>query len=316
MKNQTHHIMKSTTILRSLAILLLGAMAFELSAQQEIILDPSALIPSDSGYYLGGVWKDENNDGVDEFYNGCTDYYGDSQHFEADTQQDFSYANCMVMPACWPKDAQEDNSLSNIEHGEGYIQLTKSRYYGTDSAKLGYIISPPLRNLETMTLEVSPDVSSNDQRKIMFWIEYSTDLGETWEASYIQEATDSKAGNTKEITGTFSHFEWLDMKAASIEGPVLLRIMSRPETESYQPQRVKVHWVEIVADLETGIRDVVPAGPVRISVYEGAVSAGEELRVYTISGQLAGYGKTVRIDQPGIYIVHTASGYTSKVFVD
>ena len=138
-------------------------MVTNLQAQQDIILDPAELIPADTGYYIGGVDKDKNNDGQDEHYNGCSDEYGDASHNESGEQQGFTYNRCMIMPTCWPKNAVEDHSLAEIDHAEGYIELTKSKYAGTDSASLGYIITPSIANLVSMTLETSPDVSSNDR---------------------------------------------------------------------------------------------------------------------------------------------------------
>ena len=93
-------------------------------AQEELILDPSELVPADTGYYIGGVYKDKNQDGTDEFYNQCVDEYSDRHHNEIGTQQGYFYHKCMIMPTCWPKDADEDHSLSDVS--QGYIELGKT----------------------------------------------------------------------------------------------------------------------------------------------------------------------------------------------
>ena len=308
--------MKKILRLKNLTVLVVACMSAGLTAQQDIIFDPAELIPADTGYYIGGVYKDKNEDGIDEFYNLCVDEYGDSHHWEFGVQQGFTYNDCMIMPTCWPKDAVDDHSLAEIDHPEGYIELTKSKYPGTDSAKMGYIISPAIENLVSLTLETSPDVSYNDQRSIVFWVEYSTDNGETWEASYIEDDTRSKKGDAR--TYDQSIVEFGDMITASTQGPIVIRIMSKPLIEdSYTSQRVKVHWLKIVADPSTESAEPVPySNPRHIRVFKRTISAsGETIHVFNITGQYLGYGRSVTVKDAGIYIVRTESGAAHKVFV-
>jgi hypothetical protein len=309
--------MKKILHFKSLTMLIAACMPAGLMAQQDIIFDPAELIPADTGYYIGGVWKDKNLDGIDEFYNLCVDEYGDSHHWEWGEQQGFTYNDCMIMPTCWPKDADEDHSEAEIDHPEGYIELTKTKYVGTDSARMGYIISPAIENLVSLTLETSPDVSYNDQRSIKFWVEYSTDNGETWEASYIEDETRSKKGDARTYDGSV-YVEFGDMKAASAEGPIVIRIMSKPLIEdSYVSQRVKIHWLKIVADPSTESAGTIPyTNPGNIRVFKRTISAtGEIIQVFNITGQHIGYGKEVTVKDAGIYIVRMESGAAHKVFV-
>lgn len=310
--------MKKPLLFRSIATMVIAFMGIGLFAQAtDIILDPAQLIPADTGYYIGGVWKDKNSDGVDEFYNQCLDEYGDASHNEDGEQFGFTYNDCMIMPTCWPKNAVDDHSLAEIDHPEGYIELTKSRYYGTDSARLGYIISPVIENLESLTLETSPDVSSNDQRRIKFWLEYSKDFGETWEVSFIEDETVSKAGESRTYDGSV-YLEFGDMKTASTQGPIVLRIMSKPEQEGYSSQRVKVHWLKIVAEYSTyAVKSTYLNNPGNLKVYKGTISSPNEvINVFDITGKRIGFGESVHVDNSGIYIVKTHSGNVHKLYVN
>ncbi|MBN2275970.1 MAG: hypothetical protein JXR41_01615 [Bacteroidales bacterium] len=306
--------MKKQKFLKQTFTAFLAAIGLVIFAQEDIILDPAALIPADTGYYIGGVYKDKDQDGTDEFYNGCVDEYGDASHNESGVQQGFTYNLCMIMPTCWPKDAVDDHDLAEIEHAEGYIELTKSKYPGTDSAQLGYIISPPLQNLVSLYLETSPDVSSNDSRHIYFWVEYSKDYGATWEMSYIQDETISKAGDSRTYDGSV-YLEFEEMKTASTEGPIVIRIMSTPQESPPGPQRVKIHYLKIVADKASAIQPVTIDCP-EIKILNNTIyNEDNTIEVYNMLGQFIGRGRSVQVPD-GIYIVKTPEGSTQKVFVE
>ena len=279
---------------------LIAAFTLSLCAQDEIILNPAELIPSDTGYYIGGVWKDNNEDGVPEFYNGCIDEYGDSHHNESATQQGFTYEKCMIMPDCPSKDEPTIVSV-------GYIEIGKTKYVGTDSARLCFIISPPLVNLTKIYLELSPDVSSNDQRHIWFYIDYSKDFGETWEATYIKDETISKKGDLHTYDGSI-YFEFEEMQAASQAGPIVLRIMSGE-------QRVKVHLCKITADPYIVSAGSVSSRTLSFRVWNNTILAEEgKVLVFNTLGQLVGSGERVPVNT-GIYLVKTDDGTVHKVCI-
>ena len=306
--------MKKQKFLKQTLTALLAFMGMGLFAQEEIILEPKDMIPADTGYYIGGVYKDKNDDGTDEFYNGCVDEYGDANHNESGVQFGFTYNRCMIMPTCWPKNAVDDHGLAEIDHAEGYIELTKSKYPGTDSAQLGYLISPPLANLVSLYLEASPDVSSNDSRHIYYWIEYSKDNGTTWEESYIQDETISKAGDAHTYDAT-THLEFEEMVNASKEGPIVVRIMATPQETPPGPQRVKIHYVKIVAEKASAIRPVTLDNP-SVRILNNMIVAGDvAVEVYNTLGQLMGSGRSVQVPD-GIYVVKYPSGKTQKIFVE
>lgn len=277
-------------------------------AQDEIILDPFLLIPDPDGYYEAGVWKDKDENGEDELYKGCVDEYSDAHHFEAGEQLGFTYHNCMIMPTCYPKDADEDHSLAEIDHPEGYIQLTKTRFHGTDSAVYGYILSPPIENLVSLYLETSPDVSSNDTRHIYYYIEYSTDNGATWEFSYIKDETVSKKGDAHTYDGSvFLQFE--DMKTASAEGPILLRIMS-------DEQRVKIHYLIITADISSAVTTTINEN-LQLRIENNIIySVLEYIEVFSITGRFIGEGNSVVVPGNQLYIIKSENGKVQKVLVN
>ncbi len=296
--------MRKTTTLKIYLTLLTLMIGVNLLAQDEFILDPSQLIPADTGYYIGGVWKDlsEPPDGIPEFYNQCFDAYGDANHNESGTQQGFSYVKCMIMPDCSSK--HPETTIVQV----GYIEIGKTKYPGTDSARYCYIISPALMNLEEIYLEVSPDVEPNDQRHVWFYIDYSTDGGETWEeTTYIQDETLSKDGDKHTYDGSI-FYQFDEMKAASETGPILLRMMSGD-------QRVKVHYYKITATEPTISVAPVKERRVTFKVYENTVIAEQgKLMVYNLLGQVIGSGESVCVPD-GIYIIKTSDGLINKVYV-
>jgi Neuraminidase (sialidase) len=307
--------MKKHRLFKKAFTFAIWAFGICLYAQQVIILDPSTMVPADTGYYIGGVNKDKNGDGVDEFYNGCVDEYGDSDHRENGKQQGFTYNKSMIMPDCWPKDAIDDHSKAKIDHAEGYIQLTKSKYPGTDSASLGYIICPAVEELVNLSLEVSPDATRTNERPIDWWIEYSKDNGATWENTYLQDGlpvSDKKYGEEHFYDGsTFLEFE--EMKTASKTSPIVLRIMSRPQTEAYTAQRLKVHYIEINAK-SVSVRNVI-ADTEKIRVSNNVISVEDgSIEVFNLLGQFMGSGMSVSV-KSGVYIVRFESGKTQKILV-
>lgn len=305
--------MKNKGLLKPCIAVILIVLCLGLFGQEEIILEPKDMTPADTGYYIGGIWKDKNNDGTEEFYNGCLDEYGDANHNEAGVQFGFTYNSCMIMPSCWPKDAADDHALAMIDHAEGYIELTKSRYIDTDSAIMGYIITPPVKNLVSMYLETSPDVSSNPQRHIYFKIEYSKDGGTTWENAFIQDETISKSGDARTYDGS-TYLEFEEMKTASVTSPIVIRILSDPQPLA-QPQRVKIHYIKIVANKVSAVNEVKTEEPA-FRVVDNIIYAEKgSIEVFSILGRLMGSGNSVAVPE-GIYIIRTSAGQVSKVFVN
>lgn len=307
--------MKKHRLLKNTITASFAFIVFCFDAQGQVVLDPSTMVPADTGYYIQGVWKDNNNDDVDEFYNGCTDEYGDSDHRENGEQQGFTYNKSMIMPDCWPKDAIDDHSQAGIEHAEGYIQLTKSKYPGTDSATLGYIICPPIKNLTSLSLEVSPDVTRTSSRPIDWWIEYSKDLGDTWENTYLQDGileSDKKYGEEHFYDGSkFLEFE--EMKEASKTTAIVLRIMSRPLIDGYTSQRLKVHYITLNGE-SVSVRKVTEESE-NIRVLNNVISVEKgSIEVFSLLGQFMGSGNSVTV-KSGIYIVRFESGLTQKILV-
>lgn len=304
--------MNKQLLFRTSMTVLAAFIAICLFSQVEIILDPAELIPADSGYYIGGIYKDKDKDGTDEFYNKCVDEYGDASHNESGEQQGFTYNRCMIMPTCWPKDADDDHNEAAIEHPEGYIELTKTKYVGTDSAVMGYIITPPIENLDSMRIEHSPDVSYLTNR-IYFLLEVSKDNGATWENVFIEGETQSKKGDVSKWDGSVSA-EFQAIKDLSRNSSIIMRIMTKPSTTEYRSQRLKIHWIKIVAEKASLIRPVTTEDIiVKVSNNQIYTEQGQ-IQVYNLLGQLMGSGNYITV-KSGIYLVRTPIGATRKVLV-
>lgn len=270
---------------------------------QDLVFDPALLIPDSAGYYISGHIKDE------VYYDSCTQEFQDFHHFETGTQLGFNYQNCMIMPTCPPKDDPPVVSL-------GYIQMTKARYLGTDSAVIGAIISQPVSNLTRLYLEVSPDVTPKTDRHVVTRIEYSLDDGATYEAVFAQYVIedDNKKGDT--ITFLPSQdFAFEEICNASQISPVTLRVSAGVYTgEEDHPQRVRIHLIKIWADFESGIKDNVVLDELFEVRNNIIISKKGSVSVYNILGKLIGSGKYIPVTS-GIFIVKTSKGTVHKVNV-
>ncbi len=302
--------MKRNLFIRIYAVAVLMAIGISAVAE-EITLDPSKLVPADTGYYIAGVWKDTDEDGIpDTFYNGCVDEYGDGDHREAGTQQGFTYRGAMIMPTCVAKGGEPIVST-------GYIQLRRSWWLGTDSAVIGEIICPPVTNLQSLYMEVSPDVTPLSTRHIYYMIEYSKDLGVTWEETFIRDESTSKNGDLKTYDGTTS-LEFQEMIDASQTAPILIRIYTDPQDPlaggTTYPQRLKIHKIIITADKASGVKEVTN-DPSNIIIRNNTVIAKTgRISVFNLTGSLIARGESVTLNS-GMYIVKSDSGYTEKVVI-
>jgi hypothetical protein len=294
-------------------------------AQEEIIFSPADLIPHDDGYYVSGVWVDENEDGVMEFHNGCDDYYEDEpdgspdwfynpheNHAETGEQQGFKYVNCMIMPTCEHKSEPIDPPVAL-----GYIQLHACLWSNTDSAIISYIQTPPVSNLVSLTLETSSDVSINPSRSIPYNIEYSKDYGTTWEYTYLSDHVLTQGGSRITYDGSI-YYQFEEMMNASTESPIVLRIITndRAVAGSEQGQFVKVHLLKLTADLVTSVNRVKTGQPAKYQVRDLTITVVRStLQVYNLTGQLIGSGTKVTVPYSGIYIVRLTDMAVHKVYI-
>lgn len=276
-------------------------------------LVPSELDPADDGYYEAGVEVDENDDGVMEFHNKCEDYYGDSHHNESGTVEGFTYGGAMIMPTCEGKGTPPEGWPT------GYIQLTKHKYSGTDTASFGYIETPSITNLQSLEVKVGTDVSINNSRQIHMMIESSLDGGETWdEGFFINQQLTNQGGDVHLYMAGGESAEFNEIVASSLEGPIKLRILSWPAPGADQGQRLKIFGVELVASPGevTAVGDELEIRPSFEVVNSAFVATKGNLSVYTITGILIGSGKSVQIQEIGLYVVKPDQGSAQKVFID
>lgn len=309
--------MKKNFLLKLMIAFFMGAFVTAATAQDEISLIPSELTPSDTGYYLDGRMVDTDNDGIEDTkFSGCEDYYGDADHDEVGTQQGFYYENCMIMPTCWCKNAQviveasgEDALDASLYVSKGYIEISKTKYSGTDSAHICFIKSPCIRDIKEIYIEVSPDVTYIEgDREIKCYIEFSTDEGETWsEDYYVTAEVESKNGNTYTYTADGDDTDMNAIAEASESSPIYIRLVSND-------QRVKVHnWTITATEVEVGIQSITQDTPFEV-INNTVYATSGKVYVYDLLGKTVGYGETVTLKQ-GIYIIRTNKGVSEKIAI-
>ncbi|MBN1184866.1 MAG: hypothetical protein JXB49_21450 [Bacteroidales bacterium] len=296
----------------------LAALSFGLCAQTDFTLDPSTLTPADSGYYLYGVPADiDGNDIIEEgeWASGCPnpdDFWGDDDFWETGLQQGFFYEKTMIMPTCSTKNEPAPGVPL------GYIMLKKNLYAGTDSAQGGgYIVSSPIKNLESIKVIISPDVTPKTAtRPVTLWIEYSKD-SITWDDDNFIEvgcAEDNKSGDIFQIEAGDPAYTAIDtMIKASQEGSIVLRVTAN------LAQRVKVHQWIITADTGTFVsnKEIKTNSVSQLFTIKDNIilSNSGQIEVYNILGQFIGKGTSVAVERHNIYIVRNQRGYAHKVYI-
>lgn len=316
---------------KGLATLFLAFAAGSVFAQEAetFTLVPSELDPAEDGYYEAGVDVDENNDGIMEHHEGCPepgeDKWGDSDHHESGTQQGFTYHNAMIMPDCAGKGTPPEGWT------DGYIQLTKHKYFGTDSAEMGYIVTPAVTNLQSLEIKTGTDVSINNNRTIWMMIESSLDGGETWdEGFFIHQQLTNQGGDVHLYMANGESVGFNQIVADSEAGPVMLRITTYPppgtEAGGNAPngERLKIFGIEMVGTPAgsggpiTAVGDefnVRPFFEIQNNSFVATAAKGK-LFVYRITGEFLGSGENIQIPGRGLYVVRSAKGKAKKVFVE
>jgi hypothetical protein len=312
---------KRITILKSLISGILGIAAISAFAQTEIIFNPAELTPHEDGYYKAGVYVDENQDGVDEFHNGCDDYYEDEDyikdgfydpswmHQETGDQQSFKYFDCLIMPTCEYKGDGIDPPVAT-----GYIQMHACMYSGTDTAKYSYVQSPPVSNLESIYMETSSN-NSTDNRDVVYNLEYSKDLGATWENTYFQDKIITQGGLRVTYDGSVN-LEIKEMIDASKVSPIVIRVITNDREATPTGQFIKLHSLKLTAVFASSIQSVNYSELVLRTEDLTIISEKQKIEVYNIMGQYIGTGNYVEVPLHGIYMVKPKNGPVQKILVN
>lgn len=332
-------------------ILMLGS--FNLLAQDEeefvpvdtiMVMDPGMFTPAETGYWKAGVQKDllppGGGDGIPEFYNGCYDAYGDAEHNEDGIQHGWKYEDVIIFRGC--EMVADDDVIKGTQPAENWpavgniIQVTKHKYALTDTATFGYIASPHFTNLKSITVKVGTDLSINNNRQIYMLIEASRDNGATWEYvdndanAFIHQELSNQGGDIHTYSGDNSGEGFNAIKSLSQQTPIMLRFMPFPNIpkgdENEFGERLKFWEITIEAQTapNTGggggegplaVQREVKANPFVVKNQAFVATQGKDLYVYTLSGVLLGSGRTVPVCEGGLYIVKTADGGASKVYL-
>ncbi len=328
-----------------LLALLLSSFSY---AQTEFTWLPNELTPHNEGFYVGGATYSWDGSPSPFFASGCPgeivngreidpeDYERrDPQkvsydlHNETGEQEGFRYVNGMILPDCHQKFIDDEEQI-DPQVSSGFIQLhpcvdsNKDDEIDADSLKWSYIQSPLLRNLVSMTVETSADISIQEGRRhIPYLMEVSLDSGTSWEhLPYIADEVDVRSGNRAVYDESNPDFK--EMMNLSLQQNVMLRLITNfddPDLEEFKGQYVNVHKLSILADSakaeeneEVVLQSIqVKSHPILVS--DGNISVDEgHVQVYTISGRRVGYGRSVQVSS-GLYVARTDLGVRKKVLI-
>lgn len=305
---------------------------FVIQAQTEFKLNAAALIPQEQGFFLGGVSYDFNDDGLEDYINGCPgdfdfeDYERRDPfhviydlHNETGTQQGYTFKNCMILSKC----DQKYESTLEPAISKGFIQIRPLIDTSDVELKWSYILSPEIRNIRSITMETSPDVHIQpDRRLIPYNIEVSKDGGLTFsEDIYLSDVVQSDMGYRVTYDAE-SNEDFADIQSISKNFNVVLRFTSNYDESglgAYKGQYVKIHQITIVADSAAYDIPVINSADQitkdLLRVQNGKLSAiNGPIKVYNLSGMYVGGGESVTVNK-GLYIVMTSDLKKHKIFI-
>ncbi len=323
------------------SICFLSFCGFNGFSQVEFTLNSGDLIPHDDGFFLGGVTYDFNNDGLDDYVAGCPadfdfeDYERRYQkenrcgeisgpcvfydlHNESGEQQGFTYKNCIILPVC---DAKYESVL-DPPVSKGFIQMRPGVDTADAEMRYSYILSPSVRNIQSITMETTPDVHIQTSREIPYIIEYSKDGGETFVFDYFIADVVQSDGGYRAVYNAENNVDFAQIAADSKTNNIILRFMTNMDDQSLGAQKgqyVKVHKITIVAD--SASQEVVPLANrlqnMQQSIYvkNNTIMIDQgSLMVYNLSGKFIGSGNAVKVEK-GLYLITSSTGIKKKLFI-
>ncbi|MEO9477066.1 MAG: hypothetical protein ABJG41_16090 [Cyclobacteriaceae bacterium] len=344
-------------------LLNLAALGF-LSAQETFQFIGSEVEPLDEGFYVGGAtyrWGSSPQSPTEFLANGCPgetingyvidpeDYERRYQstgtcednpdgicvsfdlHNETGMHNGWSFMNVMILPDCNHK-FYDDEIQIEPQVSTGFVQLRPLLDTSAVSLQQSHIMSPYLRNVQSLVIEASADVSVRDSRQTPFFVEYSLDSGATFvQDFYIYSYVQTQSGTR--LSYDDSDPDFAQMMDDSEDKNIIFRITTNYDDNDLKKDKgqiINIHKIEIVADSAfidseepDPDPDPDPKDPLStlnpdkddITITNGIISAGGiELTVYTISGRFVGRGEAVRA-QKGLYIITTDTGIRRKILI-
>jgi len=252
-------------------------------------------------------------------------------HNETGTHNGWSYKNVMILPDCNHK-FYDDEIQIDPQVSAGFVQMRPLLDTSSFDLQQSHIMSPYLRNVQSLMIEASADVSVRDSRQTPFFIEYSLDSGTSFvQDFFIYDYVDTQSGTR--ITFDDSDPDFAQMMDDSEDTNIIFRVTTNYDDNDLKQDKgqiINIHKIEIVAD--SAFVDSEPTDPKdpkdstevlgvkklprdNIKVLNGVISAdGVRLTVYTISGRFVGRGEAVEV-QKGLYIITTDKGIRSKILI-
>ena len=321
-----------------LTLLLALPFFYTASGQTNFEFIGSEIEPLTGGFYKDGLTFDFDGNGSPEFEKGCPSADVDPEdyerrdpfnviydaHNESGTQDGWSFKNVMILPDCDHKyinDAEPIDPL--VSHG--FVQIRPLLDTSDVDLAPSYILSPLVRNVQSITIETSADISIiADTRYIPYVIEYSLDSGLTFvQQYYITDEVDVRSGNRETYDEEEPNFA--QMMADSEDENIMIRVTTNlddPNLEEFKGQYVNIHKITIVADsaAEESTETVLQASrpkpsPSSIRVENGKVFVAKgTVSVFSLSGRLMGSGSNVSL-RPGLYVAITDRGERQKILI-
>jgi hypothetical protein len=155
--------------------------------------------------------------------------------------------------------------------------------------------------------------NSTDSRDVVYNIEYSKDLGATWENTYLQEKIIKQGGHRVTYDGTV-YLEIQEMIDASKVNPIVIRVITNDRASTPVGQFIKLHSLKLSGILSTSTQSVRYSELV-IRIENLTILSESDIEVYNVMGQFIGSGKHIEVPAYGIYMAKPENGPVQKILV-
>ncbi|MEO9477989.1 MAG: hypothetical protein ABJG41_20765 [Cyclobacteriaceae bacterium] len=265
-------LLQKGLLIVTLVFLYTGVIA---QSDTTMVFDPATIPVDETGYWTVGADKVIEECGPNPVhFDGCDDAYGDSDQREEGVVDGWEYGRATVFYDCHLEenmDATCTGSADKYPHDEiegwsetesDFIMLGKHKYYETDSAFFGFIITPPFTNLKSLNITTSGDISRQENtRELVYLIEASFDGGVTWEYNdkadgdaWLEHIMNSHAGDIATFEDGDGDFGFQAIVDGSKDADsTMLRISSFPYIPKLDrtPNGQRINVWEVVVEAQT-----------------------------------------------------------------
>jgi hypothetical protein len=240
-----------------------------------MVFDPATIPVDETGYWFAGTDKVIEECGPNPVhFDGCEDAYGDADQHEEGVIDGWEYGRATTFYDCHLDENSQATCTGNVDkydHSEvdgwtetesDFLMLGKHKYFDTDTAYFGYLITPAFTNLKSVKITTTGDISRQENtRELVYLIEASFDGGVTWEYNdkddgdaWLEHIMSDHKGDIATFTDGGGDFGFQEIVDGSKEAAsTMLRISSFPYIPKLDrtPNGQRINVWEVVVEAQT-----------------------------------------------------------------